>query len=105
MGHAREKSLKLASKLLAVRKGLGLSQNRLVALLGPVNTLYREDISKFERGLREPPLPTLLRYARLANLSTDDLIDDEVDLVVNIASGEIGVSGKNRTENPGKKSE
>jgi hypothetical protein len=40
----------------------------------------RNYISAFELGTREPPLPVLLAYARLAGISTDVLIDDELDL-------------------------
>jgi len=38
------------------------------------------DISEFERGLCEPSLLVLLRYARIAGISADALIDDEMDL-------------------------
>ncbi len=37
-------------------------------------------ISEYERGVREPPLPILLRYARLAGVPTEVLIDDELAL-------------------------
>jgi transcriptional regulator with XRE-family HTH domain len=37
-------------------------------------------ISEFEQGKREPSLPVLLRYARVAGLQVDALIDDEIDL-------------------------
>jgi len=37
-------------------------------------------ISEYELGKNEPPLPVLLAYARAANVSTDILIDDELDL-------------------------
>jgi transcriptional regulator with XRE-family HTH domain len=37
-------------------------------------------ISEYERGIREPPLPILLRYARLAAVPTEVLIDDDLDL-------------------------
>jgi len=40
----------------------------------------REDIFKFEHGLREPPLPVLLWYARLAKASVETLIDDNLKL-------------------------
>jgi hypothetical protein len=33
-----------------------------------------------ERGKREPPLKLLLAYARVAGVSTDVLIDDELDV-------------------------
>jgi hypothetical protein len=37
-------------------------------------------ISALKLGTREPPLPVLLAYAHLAGISTDVLIDDELDL-------------------------
>lgn len=81
MGHApREKSVKLSQKLLQIRNHLGLSQNGMVRRLNLEDKLTREDISKFERGIREPSLSTLLRYARSVGLSTDSLIDDEIEL-------------------------
>jgi transcriptional regulator with XRE-family HTH domain len=37
-------------------------------------------VSEWERGRREPNLMLLLRYARLANVSVESLIDDDLDL-------------------------
>ena len=37
-------------------------------------------LSEFESGRREPNLLVLLRYARLAKVSVESLIDDEMDL-------------------------
>ena len=37
-------------------------------------------ISQYELGTREPPLPVLLKYARLAGVIMDVLVDDEMDL-------------------------
>jgi transcriptional regulator with XRE-family HTH domain len=37
-------------------------------------------VSAFERGKQEPDLIILLRYARLAGVSTDVVIDDKLDL-------------------------
>ena len=81
MGRAsRLRPVRLAQKLLQIRNALDLSQNEMVSRLGFTETLYREDISAFERGKREPPLPLLLAYARAVGISTDVLIDDEMDL-------------------------
>jgi transcriptional regulator with XRE-family HTH domain len=81
MGHApREKTEHLAKKLLDIRKILGLSQNEIIRHLNLTDKLTREDVSKFERGIREPSLRTLLKYARAINVSTDVLIDDELEL-------------------------
>jgi transcriptional regulator with XRE-family HTH domain len=82
MGHApREKAAQLPRKLLQIRNRLKLSQNELVRHLNLQDKLTREDISKFERGIREPSLPTLLNYARAVSISTDVLIDDDAELL------------------------
>ena len=77
---SREKPARLAEKLTQIRNALGLSQNELLTRMGLTKRLNRDDISKYERGVREPSLPVLLRYARAVNISTDVLIDDELDL-------------------------
>lgn len=76
----RDKPVRLAEKLAYIRKSLNLSQDELVRLLKLETQLTREEISKYERGLRVPSLPTLLKYARTAGLIVDDLIDDEINL-------------------------
>ncbi len=82
MGRAsREKPLRLAEKLRQIREALGLSQDGILIKLGyQDSSINRSSISGFELGLREPPLPILLKYARLANVIVDVLIDDEVNL-------------------------
>ena len=42
--------------------------------------LVQGTISTYELGKREPSLPLLLIYARLAGVCVDVLIDDEIDL-------------------------
>jgi len=37
-------------------------------------------VSQYELGTREPPLPVLLKYARLAGVIMDVLVDDEMNL-------------------------
>src|SRR6266849_3574901 len=71
---------KLAKKLAAIREQLGLSQNEMVRRLGIEEIYDRSTISGYERGEREPPLPILLKYARLIGISTDVLIDDKLKL-------------------------
>jgi transcriptional regulator with XRE-family HTH domain len=75
---ARPKPERLAEKLLQIRVRLGLSQNGLIKRLEVELTQNR--ISDYETGKGEPPLPILLRYAQAANISTDVLIDDKLDL-------------------------
>ncbi len=81
MGRAsREKPARLAEKLLQIRTALGLSQNGMLRRLGIAEKGYRNYISDFENGVREPSLPVLLMYARLVGISMDVLVDDELDL-------------------------
>lgn len=77
---ARRKPARLAEKLLAIRTGLGLSQNGIIRQMGFVHDLSQAEISMFERGVRVPPLPVLLEYARAANVLVEVLIDDALDL-------------------------
>jgi transcriptional regulator with XRE-family HTH domain len=81
MGSARRWTPKrLRTKLIHIRTRLDLSQSEMVDALGLKGKINREDISKFERGLREPPLPVLLRYARLIGAPLETLVDDKMDL-------------------------
>lgn len=75
---ARLKPNRLAEKLIQIRMALGLSQNELIKRLDVDLTQNR--ISEYETGKGEPPLPVILKYARLVGVSTDVLIDDELDL-------------------------
>lgn len=78
--YRRKKPERLAAKLLQIRKALGLSQNEMIRRLGLEDEITQSRISGYELGTREPSLPTLLQYARLANVYVDALIDDESDL-------------------------
>jgi transcriptional regulator with XRE-family HTH domain len=80
MGFARERPARLAEKLLQIRLALGLSQGQMLTRLGQDEKSYRFYISNYETGKREPSLPVLLEYARVAGVYVDDLIDDEFDL-------------------------
>jgi len=77
---AREKPERLGEKLTQIRSALGLSQNEMLSRLGLDDKLYRDDVSKYERGVREPSVIVMLRYARAAGICTDVLLDDELDL-------------------------
>jgi transcriptional regulator with XRE-family HTH domain len=71
---------RLPAKLLQIREALGLSQSGMLRRLGYELEMVPARISEFELGKNEPPLPVLLAYARAANISTDVLIDDNLDL-------------------------
>jgi transcriptional regulator with XRE-family HTH domain len=76
----RRKPVHLAKKLLHIRQKLGLSQNEMIRRLGLEDEITQSRISGYELGTREPSLLTLLKYARVAEISTDVLIDDDIDL-------------------------
>jgi transcriptional regulator with XRE-family HTH domain len=82
MGSARRPQPKyLPAKLLKIRELLGLTQEQMAVLLNHVKSpLQPSQISRFEQGKREPSLLLLLKYARIAGVSMDVLVNDELDL-------------------------
>ena len=77
----------MPGKLLEIREKLGLSQGGMSRILGGEET--REYISKYERGVLEPPLEVLLNYARVLSTTgrgefLEVLIDDSLDLPTHI---------------------
>jgi transcriptional regulator with XRE-family HTH domain len=76
----RLRQKRLPEKLRAIREALGLSQTAMLKRLGAEDLIEYNRISEFETGKGEPPLLILLLYARAANVWTDVLIDDELDL-------------------------
>jgi transcriptional regulator with XRE-family HTH domain len=77
---ARPTPERLGEKLLLIRNKLRLSQSEMFRRLDAEDLIAYKQISKYELGITEPPLQILLRYARAANISTDVLIDDELDI-------------------------
>ena len=75
---ARLRPERLAEKLRQVRIGLGLSQTEIHSRLG--FDIHYSRISEYELGKNEPPLPILLRYAELAGVCVDTLINDKLEL-------------------------
>lgn len=76
MGRAsRPRPKRLGSKLKIIRQHLGLSQVAMCKRLN-VPRIHPSYISGYERGKREPPYHILLEYARLSEVSTDVLLDD-----------------------------
>jgi transcriptional regulator with XRE-family HTH domain len=77
---ARRKPERLAGKLRQIRDAFGLSQSEMLKRLEADDLIAYNEISKYELGLREPTLLVLLKYARLAGVYVDVLIDDGLDL-------------------------
>jgi transcriptional regulator with XRE-family HTH domain len=81
MGRAtKEKPERLSEKLLQIRTALGLSQNQMIRKLGLGENFLQGSVSGYELGTRVPPLTVLLRYAEVAGVYVDVLIDDRLDL-------------------------
>jgi transcriptional regulator with XRE-family HTH domain len=77
---SRRKPRRLAEKLRQIRDAFGLSQSEMLKRLEADDLIVYNEISKYELGLREPPLIVLLKYARAAGVYVDVLIDDDLDL-------------------------
>jgi transcriptional regulator with XRE-family HTH domain len=67
----------LETKLRAIRQRFGASQSEMISILDCDLTCAR--ISEYETGVRIPNLLVLLRYARIAGVHVDDLIDDKLN--------------------------
>ena len=76
----RQRPARLGEKLLAIRNSLNLSQTEMWQRLGLQDQCTYYAISHYERDTEEPSLITILKYAKLARVSTDVLLDDELDL-------------------------
>lgn len=77
----RDQPKRLAPKLLFIRASLNLTQEQMAESLREVKPSIRPGhVSELERGLREPTIPLLLRYARIAGVPMEVLADDELDL-------------------------
>lgn len=77
---------KLGEKLRAVRLGLEIKtfEEMIARLDCPQANLYASSIYLYEGGSREPPLIVLLRYAQLAGVTVDVLIDDKKELPIKL---------------------
>ena len=100
--YSRQKPQRLAGKLLQILLALNLSQTQLLDRLGLKDELFYTAISGNELGTREPTLVEVLRYARLANVYADVLLDDELDLPEEIP-GRKKLEGLSQTSKAGRK--
>lgn len=93
----RPKPTRLAEKLRSIRTSLGLSQNEILRQLGLAETSFRSTISGYEIGTREPPLPILLKYAQIAGICVDVLINDDWNLPEKLPSVAVHKTGASET--------
>ena len=82
MGQSRrQQPVRLAAKLKEVRTKLDLTQEQMAEQLHEVKAgLQSGHTSEYETGKREPSLLILLRYARIAGVLVEVLIDDDLNL-------------------------
>ncbi len=89
MGSAkRPRPERLPEKLLTIRNKIdgGLSQNEMIRKLGLESDIEQERISKYERGVLDPPWFVLCAYADVANVWLEALVKDDLDLPKNLPS-------------------
>jgi transcriptional regulator with XRE-family HTH domain len=82
MGHGRpERPQRLAEKLIKIRMKLRLSQAGMAEALEKQDVkAYPSYIARYELEERVPGPLTLLAYAKIARVSVEQIIDDELDL-------------------------
>ncbi len=81
MGSARIRPARLGEKLGEVRSRLGYSQREMAFFLSDDEaSIYPQDVHRYEKNERDPPLVILLRYARLARVAMEVFADDKLDL-------------------------
>ncbi len=73
----REMNIKIANRLVELRKAHGYSQEMLAAELG----LSRQAISKWERGESSPDLDNILELSKVYGITLDALIKGEEETV------------------------
>lgn len=71
---------RLGEKLRMIRESRGWSLDQMAEAVGKTGRSRRTRVYEWETGIRQPDLPALLAYAQLVGVSTDVLIDDDLDL-------------------------
>ncbi len=68
--------MKLAEKIMALRKQRGWSQEELAQQL----SVSRQSVSKWESGASMPDLDKILKMSEIFGVSTDTLLKEEMEL-------------------------
>lgn len=76
----RVKCQRLGSKLRQIREEYGWTKEEMISAIGMTKKLQTRLLDSFEKGVREPSRLIILQYARLANVSVESLVDDNLDL-------------------------
>ena len=78
--------MKLAKKLLRIREALGLTQGELIDEIRFDESVKQQHVSAWEKGIREPDLFSLIKYARAVNVCLEILVDDRFNLPAELPS-------------------
>lgn len=70
----------LGKKFLQIRTALNLTQESMLKRLKLPPEITQSNISAYERGTREPPVFIIMRYAEVANVWIDVLVNDLLEL-------------------------
>lgn len=70
----------LGEKFLQIRTVLNLTQQSMLERLDLPPEFSQSNISAYERGTKEPPVFVIMKYAELANVWIDVLVQDSLDL-------------------------
>lgn len=77
---------RLGEKFLQIRTALDLTQESMLARLELPTEITQSNISAYERGTKEPPIFVIMKYAKVANIWIDVLVEDALDLPSRIPS-------------------
>lgn len=83
MGRASRKRYvpeRLGEKFLQIRTALSLTQQSMLERLNLPPEFTQSNISAYERGTKEPPIFVIMKYAEVANVWIDVLVQDSLDL-------------------------
>ena len=83
MGRASRKRYvpaRLGEKFLQIRAALNLTQQSMLERLELPPEFTQSNISAYERGRKEPPICVIMKYAEVANVWIDVLVQDSLDL-------------------------
>jgi transcriptional regulator with XRE-family HTH domain len=83
MGRASRKRYvpaRLGEKFLQIRTALNLTQQSMLERLELPPEISQSNISAYERGTKEPPIFIIMKYAEVANVWIDVLVQDTLDL-------------------------
>lgn len=77
----RARPARLGEKLSAIRRYFDCTLEQMAERLSDDKvSVRRQAVSQYELSDNEPPLPILLRYARISDITMEILVDDEMNL-------------------------